>query len=212
MGICAAALLPMGGCDDGLICEGPENCPADSACVDGACRLRACFDNSGCPMEQYCELESGQCQAGCTGDRDCYFGAVCSGGSCVDKPCTSTNLDCDAGQFCDVYTGTCYDAAAPYCARCDSDDECGGGNNECLYVSGEGPFCLPECNVNRPCPAGYSCVSYNTQGDPSKFVCVTLCHYLEALEAQGISGRVAPPPLSPGALPTVSDGPPGGGR
>ena len=197
-----AGLLIAPGCERELVCEGQENCPGDSACVEGSCQLRACFGNADCPMEQFCNMDIGQCEAGCTNDKDCYFGATCSGGSCVEKACTSSGLDCEAGQYCDVYTGECYDAAGPFCEPCSVDSDCGGGNNQCFFVSGEGPYCLPECDANRPCPAGYSCVPISRQGSPSFFVCVTLCHYLEDLEA---NPRMSlPPAVAPAEIGGVS--------
>lgn len=183
------------GCDDTQPCVGAENCPPDAACVAGACQPRECFSNTDCPMEQRCDLEPGQCEPGCSDDRDCYYGQTCTGGSCVTKPCTSTRLDCDAGEFCDVFTGECFTAAGPYCTSCSASEQCGGGNNLCAYVSGEGPYCLPECNADRPCPAGYDCLAIERGGGPAYYVCVTLCHYLEEVEAG--AARISPSQVDP---------------
>lgn len=190
----ALVALTAPACDDALVCEGPENCPGDSACVDGLCRLRSCFADTDCPMEQYCDLEVGQCDAGCRTDRDCYYGFTCTGGSCSRKACTSTALDCDAGQYCDVYTGECFDGGGPLCHSCTSDEDCGGGGNQCWYISGEGPYCLTPCDASRPCPAGYSCIPISSQGSVTGHLCATLCNVLQdASPAEGLTGARALP-------------------
>ena len=169
-----------------VYCESAANCPASSACVDGVCSQRTCYSSTDCIIGEHCDLELGRCETGCQMDSDCLYGQVCEGGgTCVDAPCQSTTLDCSAGEYCDVATGQCFDAAGLFCAECSSSEDCGGGDNLCVSVSGEGPWCSPACDADHPCPAGFDCLPFTRNGEIYTYACVGLCQYFP----QDKSGR-----------------------
>ena len=169
-----------------VYCESAANCPTSSACVDGVCSQRTCYSSTDCIIGEHCDLELGRCETGCQMDSDCLYGQVCEGGgTCVDAPCQSTTLDCSAGEYCDVATGQCFDAAGLFCAECSSSEDCGGGDNLCVSVSGEGPWCSPACDADHPCPAGFDCLPFTRNGEIYTYACVGLCQYFP----QDKSGR-----------------------
>lgn len=185
-------MLTLGACDKAPPCASAENCPPDSACVLGACQLRECFSNSDCAIEKTCEADTGQCVAGCETEADCRYGDTCEEGRCRERGCRSTETDCSAGEYCDVATGECFEASAPHCKPCETNETCGGGDSICGRVSGEGPFCLLGCDASRPCPAGYSCVPLTRNGEIYSYNCLTLCHIVNGLEDDGRMMSISP--------------------
>ncbi len=196
------AILLFGCQSSSMPCETSRNCPADHACVDGECRERTCLDNSDCAVESHCDAVLGQCVRGCQSDGDCPYGETCSGATCEARKCLSSNIDCDVGQYCDVGTGECFDAAGLYCAPCSDttySSDCGGGGNLCRYLYGNGPFCFPSCEGGLECPAGYSCIPLSAYGDVVTYVCVTLCDYIEQSEDLDFSVDKGGAPLQCGS-------------
>ena len=192
--VCALLALLLSGCGNGGIeCEGNQNCPADAACIQNACVKRACITSAQCKIEQYCEQQTGQCVGGCLEDSDCPYGEACKTGTCEPRGCRSTELDCAAGQYCDPFTGTCFDAAGPFCTPCTTAADCGGGNNRCTYSSGGTvPYCAPECSDDKPCPAGYDCVPFTSNGQIISYNCITLCENIPAESAARSTARARP--------------------
>ncbi len=190
--------------DAGLPCDGPENCPGDMACVQGVCKERTCISSLDCSLEQHCDTTIGDCVDGCFEDSDCKFGETCHSGVCTQSPCTSTTIDCQAGQYCDAATGTCFEAAGPYCTPCTTSEDCGGGDNRCMYVGGTGPYCLPVCSTDRPCPAGFDCVPLSSSGEIVSYYCVALCGYINTADpdawmndVDASSGKLEQVPVAP---------------
>lgn len=147
-------------------CEQNLNCASSEVCMEGQCVARTCMDSSTCPMEHFCNADSGTCTAGCEYDRDCYPYHRCdTSGQCVENGCRDTELDCALGQYCNTLTGECYDAGGAYCHTCKVDSDC-GGTNYCLDIgSPDGSrYCLVDCSLGQECPRGYSCVSIIDSG------------------------------------------------
>jgi len=211
----AGLLLWTVGCNRSTnTCTSAENCPADDTCLANQCVPRMCRSSADCQLEQFCDLSNGQCTDGCAQDSDCAFGQSCASGVCNDKPCQNTALDCDAGEFCDAVTGTCFKAAAPYCAPCQSSADCGGGDNTCRYIAGDGPYCLVTCSEDQPCPAGYDCIPLKYDSDIVSYNCATLCQYLEQLPDGSEPTLARRPPSSqwPSLISPPLCAPPRGGR
>ena len=151
-------------------CDEETPCAFGSQCVLGECVEGRCANSSQCPIEHTCTER--ECVPGCELDSDCLPGNRCNteDQTCEPQGCTSTEVDCHFGQFCNQATGECYDAADTYCKRCDVDAQCGDGN---LCYGG---YCAVSCSGGRECPAGYSCEDFTDQfGNPVARVCFTLC-------------------------------------
>ncbi len=181
-GLLLASVLVSGCRTEQQTCLSAENCPADAVCIDGLCQKRACFTSTDCAIEYFCDQAIGQCATGCLLDSDCPYGSGCNMGQCAQKACLSTELDCDVGEYCDTTTGTCFASAAPHCAPCVDSSDCGGGSNLCRYVGGTGPYCLLSCDVQHPCPAGYSCSGFTVYGDVVAYYCYSVCGYINSAD------------------------------
>ncbi len=163
-------------CGESSECSESEPCPFGSSCVEGVCESARCATSTQCAMEQYC-LDS-TCVSGCAEDGDCYPGYTCTGGSCVAGGCEDAHTDCAFSEFCNAASGECYEAAGYYCASCEDDDDCGGGENHCFYNT-----CLVGCQRDADCPAGFYCYSIvDTAGNVLYYGCYTACEAYEGYE------------------------------
>ncbi len=182
-----AALSGCGGQEEGPSCSEDVPCPFGSVCISGACQPVQCATSAQCAMEQYCD--DGTCVDGCQEDTDCYAGDACNPDTrtCEPAACEDTRLDCAFGEFCNAFTGECYEAGGYFCASCVSDDDCGGGSNLCY-----GGTCLVTCDGDSDCPAGFTCLGLSLSGNVLEYYCYALC------DVAG-DARSAPPPAPPGA-------------
>ncbi len=126
-------------CDDGLFCNGVEDC-VDTQCVSGS---------DPCPA-QYCDEAQGCVE--CIDDVRCNDLDPCTTDSCVDGSCINTPIDCDDGDpctddSCDPATG-CVNTPVV----CPPGEECVAGN------------CEPTgCDSDGTCESGEDC--NNCPGD-----------------------------------------------
>ena len=170
--VCTGECETPADCDDGLFCNGPENCvqgtcePGEAPCA-GLCdeELDACVD---------C-LEDADCTDGlfCNGVETCDGGTCQPGGDpCPGKSCDETtdtcvdclgDADCDDGLFCNgaetCEQGSCQAGTAPCpnicdeqsdtCVNCLEDADCDDG----VFCNGaevcDGGTCVPG---GEPCP------------------------------------------------------------
>ena len=109
--------------------------------------------------------------AGLPGDmgNPCAQHSDCEAGWCVEGPdgyvCTVTCVEeCPEGWLCKLmaetrpdFVSVCVPVLQEVCKTCESDLECGGKNDLCIYVGTTGTYCGAACNKNEECPAGYVC-------------------------------------------------------
>ena len=179
--LCVALLLAggiLGGC--AKECEENLHCGIDEICSAGDCAPRGCGSSDDCPMETYCEDETGECNVGCQSDRDCFPYHRCDeAGLCINAGCRSTTLDCEMGEFCNPLTGECFTATGDYCKPCEHEDDCGTGNM-CISIGGSGTYCGVDCALGQECPRGYECGAVqDVSGNILGYQCFTACWLLE---------------------------------
>jgi hypothetical protein len=135
-------------------------------------------------MENLCE--NGTCTSGCGEDADCYPGDSCGeAGACEPKDCTDTRLDCGFKQFCNEFSGECYDAGGYYCKPCNDELDCGGNGNYCTSSG----YCGVTCETDTDCPSGFQCYAFvDGAGDVQFYQCYTACW----VYADHITGDVIP--------------------
>ena len=181
------------GCDKTVAeCSEEIACGFGETCVEGTCRGQSCATSAQCEMEQFCDGD-GECRTGCEDDQDCYPGDVCSVTDkvCVTESCSDTRQDCAFEQFCDLYTGECYDAGGYYCAVCQDDGDCGGNGNICLGFGGTAnDYCGVTCTTENDCPNGYTCAGVSdVSGNIVAYQCITYCWLYE--ESARMTGPAA---------------------
>ena len=161
-------------------CAADTDCGFAETCLAGVCTATECATSAQCPMEENCA--DGSCVAGCADDSDCYAGDYCdtTASACTTKTCSDTRQDCAFNQFCDVASGTCTDAGGYYCTTCDTDEDCGGGGNECVDLGVTDKYCGVACTADEDCPNGYSCIKEdNYDHTISTYQCLTYCWLYE---------------------------------
>jgi len=185
--VTAALLLSLLACGGDSECSAEVECSFGTVCVEGQCITKACATSAQCPMETTCD--AGRCVDGCAEDVDCYPGDACSEtGSCEPAACRDTRLDCGFGQFCNEFTGSCYDAGGYYCKPCNDDNDCGGNGN---YCTGSG-YCGVTCESDNDCPSGYQCYPFvDLAGDVQFYQCYTAC-WVYADEGGGTTSPAGP--------------------
>lgn len=181
MRILLAALLATACAPATPECVSTTECGMLQACLAGSCEEVACRGSSDCALQTFCDLDTYTCEPGCSTSDDCFIGDRCdvTTATCVARECRNTQLDCYLGERCNTATGACEVDPAPYCRRCSSSEQCGGGNAVCGQLRDSGPgYCFLECSPEAvdPCPAGLQCSAQVTQlGEPDGFRCVGLC-------------------------------------
>ena len=201
MHIVIALFLALTGCrSEEPECSEALSCGFGEICVEGSCEVVGCATSAQCPMEHYCQ--DGVCNTGCLGDEDCYPSDECdtNTGECVDKACTDSHLDCGFKEFCNEFSGDCYDAGGYYCKKCNDDGDCGGNGNLC---TGWG-YCGVTCESDDDCPSGLSCYPFqDMNGNVMGYQCLTYCWLYEDLDdTLQEGGTVEPPPIIDPAFPT----------
>jgi len=98
-------------CDDGLFCDGVENC-VEGECHQGVAPCGDGFD---------CDEDHDVCVKICAQDSDCDDGAFCNGvEACVNSHCASGSPACGEELFCEEDDNVCS-------ASCSSDSQCDDG-------------------------------------------------------------------------------------
>lgn len=130
-----------------------------------ACASDADCDGTCIATEQF---PGGYCSSlGCTADTECGQSGVCVNvgdsnaclASCADES------DCREGYACqdDGAGGNiCFPQPPDPGAACSSDADCGGA--VCFGI-GEQGYCAFGCDMDNPCPTGFSCGLFNQVGD-----------------------------------------------
>jgi hypothetical protein len=198
--------LSLFACQDPPECDADTPCEFGSVCKVGTCTTIGCATSAQCDMEQFCE--SGACTPGCEQDDDCYPGDHCNveAGQCESSGCVDTRLDCGYKEFCNEFSGECYDAGGYYCKECNDDFDCGGNGN---YCTGTG-YCGVTCESDNDCPSGFSCSPFvDINGNVVFYQCFTYCWLYDDYESEipednaGAKAGVWPQLLQP-ELPTCS--------
>lgn len=187
------ALFAFIGCGTDAECDEATACSFGEVCIEGQCVTKSCATSAQCPMEHTCD--DGACTAGCGEDADCYPGDSCGEtGTCETKDCRDTHLDCGFKEFCNEFSGECYDAGGYYCRACNDDNDCGGNGNYCA-----GGYCGVTCETNSDCPSGFQCYAFvNSAGDVQFYQCYTAC----SVYADSTGGPKPAFPIDPVELPT----------
>lgn len=176
-----ALLLPLlWACSTPRECDEERPCGLTETCVDGQCVAQVCATSAQCPMEQHCD--GGVCVPGCAEDGDCLPGEACAveTGTCEAAECEDSHVDCGFQEYCDTSSGECYRAEGYWCAACDDDADCGGGDNICRSWGDNGRYCAPACEVQDDCPSGYSCTPIpDSAGNVQGSWCITWCWLYE---------------------------------
>jgi len=162
-------------CDDGLFCNGPEDCVAGS-CVDG---VEPCGDdNLFCNGTESCNETFNSCQH--SGDPCTDDGLFCNGDeacnetndSCTHSgdPCTDDGLFCNGEESCNETNDQCDVINIPDCSDdgefCNGDEFCDEAGDACASsgdpCADDGAFCngVESCNETAdqcensgdPCP------------------------------------------------------------
>lgn len=142
-------------CPLATICS--ESADGRSRCVEG-CRpcdpsMATCGPrdgNRGCPIESRCGA-AGLCEYAPEGEP-----SYCQSSSACDT-CESCNLSPNLGeQF------RCRSArlSFPYCERCATPTECGGGGT-CVQLVDGLTYCMRQCGGGQECPQGFVCQTTN---------------------------------------------------
>jgi hypothetical protein len=165
-------------------------CPAGFECTAaGWCDVPGCQTDTECLLARtICNTATMSCEPGCRTVDDCGAFEVCTNNQCAPQGCRGKNLSCNIGQFCcgkelydpanggqacptPVTTGACFNAADPFCRRCEDDNGCMditsfGVESHCYDLQrgdadggtqSVGKFCSVGCRTNDDCPRGVSC-------------------------------------------------------
>ncbi len=162
-------VLALVGCGADAECDEENTCRFGQVCIEGACVTKSCATSAQCPMEHTCD--DGSCTEGCGEDDDCYPGDVCGEtGACEPKDCRDTRVDCGFQEFCNEFTGECYEAGGYYCKICNDDNDCGGNGNHCY-----GGYCGVDCSSDADCPSGFQCYAFSNAEGVQYYNCWTWC-------------------------------------
>ena len=175
---CPAAIAPVGGaCGVTQDCQTTANLTA--FCLDeaqygfpgGYCTQFSCANDTDCPNNTHCFVDSGICMRSCVSDADCpRADYACGDIGDGKRTCVPDNRNpsggapgasCAANDECQgtiAGAGICYDSALSnwpddYClaTACSVDADC-PGMSHC-----EEGVCFPDCASNADCRAGYQC-------------------------------------------------------
>jgi hypothetical protein len=147
---CAANDPNGSACDDGVFCNGADNCFA------GACTLHA---GDPCPgpdgdgdCSEICDEGADACSANdpdgasCTDGLFCNGADSCSGGTCsahVGNPCSGADGDADCSEICDEAAN-----------NCNANDPNGSSCTDGIFCNGADTCLAGACTVHpgNPCP------------------------------------------------------------
>ena len=124
-------------CDDGLFCNGTENCDSGLDCIAGS---------DPC-LGQFCDEGRDTC-VDCLNDGDCDDGLYCNRTeTCVDDVCQPGSDPCP-GEFCDEISDQCV-------AGCEGDFEPDGdvdGSDLAVFAADVG---RSDCDIGDPCEGDF---------------------------------------------------------
>ncbi len=146
----AGDLITPGGASAGpASCSSP--CRPDQVCANGSCVdvPKTC----PCPVETYCDLETGSCKVGCTDDSTCSTGRICDMARRECNDGCREDGQCGTGKICEALTCR---------SGCRKDDAC-GVDSICDALT-----CRPGCRKDPDCAASQYC-------DMSALACKTGC-------------------------------------
>ena len=170
----------VGGCDDGIFCNGVDSCDGSGNCVPSG--VDPCI--AGFECNNVCNESAGHCfvAAGtpCTDTTpdDCQV-AQCNGfGTCSQMfAFESEGTPCDDGQFCTETdacdaAGGCVGAGDPCAGGPECNDLCNDVEDNCLVPSGTG------CDDSNLCTQTDTCDGVGTCVGSDPVVCTALdqCH------------------------------------
>jgi hypothetical protein len=123
-------------------CETDADCPADEACIGGACAPVECKADADCQDTEECLDHRCVSKPECVVDGDCDIGEICHEGKCVAG--CRTDRDCPAGSTCLPQEGD-----HGVCAECQEDGDCETGYKCIDFV------CVQRCDSDADCNAGH---------------------------------------------------------
>ena len=130
--------------------------------------------------------ESSLCEAG-TGcfEEPCDDPQDCNSAICVEhmgeKVCSKTcDEECPDGWTCSLVTAgsdgqyVCTSNFSDLCVPCATTEGCDGASGAACVTYGQGSsFCGGSCDLEHPCPTGYSCQDVETTSGATSFQCVS---------------------------------------
>ncbi len=138
------------------------SCTAPDQCLSGSCigDVCTCNSDSQCPSQNFCNTDTGACQAelgntmACTAADQCLSGFCDTANTGECQPC-ATDIDCGGGEYCNQANQTCQ-TQGNQGAACTVNDACLSGycdtanTQECQY-----------CFADSECSAGSYCADYD---------------------------------------------------
>ncbi|MBD90130.1 MAG: hypothetical protein CL940_07320 [Deltaproteobacteria bacterium] len=182
-------------CEDGALTTGDEQIDAnssDASASDADSGFVPTPDVSepneitqpdGQPSEDAALDEPCETGTGCFED-PCGEPEDCNSGICIqhmgEKVCSKTcSQDCPDGWTCDLVTTgadsqyVCTSSFADLCLPCATTEGCDGATGAaCVSYADGTSFCGGACDVESPCPSGYSCQNVETTSGAKSFQCV----------------------------------------
>jgi len=154
-------------------CDGEADnlamCPAETSCIEGACRLACAGGEFNCPSGFDCITQADGSFCVPSPCLDCLPNESCINDTCIDLCADVTcaaNEECRQGNCFDCHTIGCPDGQVCSASEC-IDDPCADvdcsadancqGDNTCSCVNGT---CIVDCD-DADCPTGESCNAQN---------------------------------------------------
>ncbi|MCA9692277.1 MAG: choice-of-anchor L domain-containing protein [Nannocystaceae bacterium] len=128
----------------------PNDCPLGQFCNmdSGECEP-GCDDDIDCNGQSICDLDQNVC-TGCLGDQDCGLGTICVAGTC--EPGCNDQQPCQMGNTC--CDGACVDALVDVM-------NCGGCGNACPDIPNAEDLCVDGMCAMGDCEGNFD----NCDGD-----------------------------------------------
>lgn len=174
------ALMLLAGCPEPAPeCIDHSACGEGEVCVQEQCRVAQCLTSDECGFNHFCDQTRFVCREGCRQDGDCLAGQTCDkpNKTCLDAACSSTDVDCPVGTFCDTVTGACYEGDEALCETCNGVNlqDCGNGAYCIPWEDPQPGYCWRFCDTQADCPSGFACQEMDA---PYNNICVADCPWL----------------------------------
>lgn len=151
-------------CANGLSCDlGSPPVADDDSCLSGSCQddpnssgfvCAPCATDGQCGIDEFCDLQTGTCEALLEDGDDCSSDASCANGACVFEPGSAVGTCC--ATACD---GACETCSTGVCEPRLAGSSCGD------------PTCQGDTVIDPTCNGGGDCVATPIDCDSSE-VCV----------------------------------------